>query len=217
MKALYAPSPDLRKAALDYYVGPFKFDRMGGYIWATGNKETHGNQMFADLEGAKERCARIRGWGALQYLKHVNPEHLQDECGHMFAEALNQYWEREENTITHVLTKVTEDQGESFNRMQDWIEAQGAGAKCHVISRVKPGIEMATEAAHCDYFMQVHLPTHGIVACLKEGDKLTFQQGRVFVEIQPRVIYPEDQPVETSISITRGDGRLGWTPPGLQN
>lgn len=216
-KKVIVPNPELRKIGLDFYTGPFHFDHMGGYIWAKGNGET-GNQMFADLEGASERCARIRGWGALQYLKDVDCEALQDEIGVMFAEAITEYWERAKNTIVHVLTPVTEDQGESFNRLQDWIETEGGlGAKCHVISRVKPGIEMATSHEHCDYFMQVHLPAHGIVACLKEGDKITLLQGRVYVEMQPRVIQPHDIPAETPISITRGDGRLGLTPPEQQN
>jgi hypothetical protein len=190
----YKPNPELRAVGLGFYSGPFHYDGFG-YIWAKGTPEKGGNQMAADLDAAKERCARVRGWGAIGYLKDVNHEDLQDEIGHMFAEAITEYWDRKKNTIVHVLTKVTEDQGESFNRMQEWIETQGGpGAKCHVISRVKPGLEMATSHEHCDYFMQVHLPAHGIVACLKEGDKITLQQGRVFVEIQPRVIHPEDVP-----------------------
>ncbi|MNY15947.1 hypothetical protein D3C86_1491860 [compost metagenome] len=207
------PNPELRKIGLEFYKGPFRFDHLGGYIWAKGDETTHGSQMFADLDQAAERCARIRGWGALQYLKDVDCEALQDEIGVMFAEAITEYWDRAKNTIVHVLTAVTEDQGESFNRLQDWVETQGgAGAKCHVISRVKPGIEMATSHEHCDYFMQVDLPAHGICALLKEGDKITLLQGRVFVEIQPRVIYPEDVP-----TIKQEGGLLGFTPTEQQN
>jgi hypothetical protein len=218
MGKVVVPNPELRKIGLEFYKGPFHFDHMGGYIWAKGEPGVTGSQMFADLDGASERCARIRGWGALQYLKDVDCGALQDEIGVMFAEAITEYWDRAKNTIVHVLTPVTEDQGESFNRMQDWIFTEGGpGAKCHVISRVKRGLEMATAPEHCDYFMQIHLPAHGIVACLSEGDKITLQQGRVFVDIQPRVISPEDVPVDTSISVTRGDGRLGWTPPEQQN
>jgi len=205
------PNPELRKIALDFYKGPFKFDHMGGYIWALGDKSTHGNQMFADLDAAKERCARIRGWGALQYLKDVDPEALQDEVGVMFAEAITEYWDRQKSTIVHVLKPVLEDQGESFNTLTAWIyDHGGAGAKCHVVSRVKPGLKMATCHEHCDYFMQVDLPAHGICALLQEGDKLTLQEGRVFVEKHPPVVYPNE-----SINITKGDGGLGWTPPGM--
>lgn len=209
------PNPELRAVALDFYKGPFKFDHMGGYIWAVGDKSTGGNQMFADLDAASERCARIRGWGALQYLKDVDPAALQDEVGVMFAEAITEYWDRKKNTIEHVLKPVLEDQGESFNRMQEWIQKQGNGAKCHVVSRVKPGLKVATAPEHCDYFMQVDLPFHGICVLLEEGDKLTLLEGRVFVEKQPRVITYADLPgIQQSISITRGVGDVGWTRPG---
>lgn len=188
MKKDSAPNPELRKIALDFYTGPFHFDDLGGYIWAKGNGNT-GNQMFADLDAAKERCARIRGWGALQYLKEVDCEALQDEIGVMFAEAITEYWDRKKNGITLTLETVTEDKGESFNRLQDWVYTQGGvDAKCHVVSRVKRGLKIAAAQNQCDYFMQITLPAHGICAYMKEGDSVTVENGRVFLDIKPEVL-----------------------------
>lgn len=188
------PNPELRKIGLEFYKGPFHFDHMGGYIWAKGEPGVTGNQMFADLEGASERCARIRGWGALQYLKGVDCEALQDEIGVMFAEAITEYWDRAKTTDVLVLKDPAGDLGETFVRLQKWVETEGGwGARSKVISRVKPGLAMATAPEHCDYFLHLVLPAHGINATLREGDSVTLQQGRVFVDVKPHVIKALEQ------------------------
>lgn len=217
MKKDSAPNPDLRKIALDFYTGPFHFDDMGGYIWAKGNGNT-GNQMFADLDAAKERCARIRGWGALQYLKEVDCEALQDEIGMMFAEAITEYWDRAKNDLVVRLPNALA-WGHTTNTvlLGRWLE-DTKGVYFDIISRVKPGLDYATKPDDCDYFYSLKIPSQGINATLKEGDIITLQQGRVFLEIQPQVIHPRDVIGHTdSISIVRGIGDLAWTPPKQQN
>jgi hypothetical protein len=193
------PNPELRKIGLEFYKGPFKFDHMGGYIWAKGDKSTQGNQMFADLDQASERCARIRGWGALQYLKGVDCEALQDEIGVMFAEAITEYWDRAKNAQVFEIKDPAIDQGESAKTLIEWVAVNGGwGADCRIISRLKPGLKMAITPDNCDYFVKLVLPSHGINATLKEGDTVTLQHGRVLVDVKPRVIYPGDIPAGTN-------------------
>lgn len=207
------PNPELRKIGLEFYKGPFHFDHMGGYIWAKGEPGVTGNQMFADLEGASERCARIRGWGALQYLKGVDCEALQDEIGVMFAEAITEYWDRKKNTVVMTIVNPVIDKGASVNALIDWVQANGGPhAECGVISKVKPGLERAIRVEDCDYFVQIVLPSHGIHATLKEGDTVTLQQGRVLLDIKPLVIYPDDRRF-----IGLDSSLLGFTPPEQQN
>jgi len=212
------PNPELRRIGLEFYKGPFRFDHLGGYVWAKGDESTSGSQMFADLEGASERCARIRGWGALQYLKDVDCEALQDEIGVMFAEAITEYWDRQKNTRVYLVGDLSQGLGEAFIELQRWVDENGgAGSVARIISRVKPGLEMATKAEDCDYFLRLVIPTRGINATLRKGDSITFLQGNVFVEVKPCVIHPSDIDPQPTIGITLGDGRLGWTPPEQQN
>lgn len=182
------PNPELRKIALDYYKPPFKFDHMGGYIWAKGDESTHGNQMFADLDAAAERCARIRDWGALQYLKDVDCGALQDECGVMFAEALTEYWDRKKNTQVFTITNPVKDSGLSVNSVIQLLEVRNeAGSEAGIVKRLKPGYELSTaEPDQFDYFLRIIVPSCGINTVLKEGDVVTFQQDRVYVDIKPQ-------------------------------
>ena len=83
------PLTDIRKAALDLYMPPFRHEH--GYI------RDANHQMVADdarSEGSGLIASRIRGWGRIQYLD--KPEQraaaLQDEVAEMVAEALNTYW-----------------------------------------------------------------------------------------------------------------------------
>lgn len=206
-------NPELRKIGLDFYKGPFRFDAMGGYVWANGDPSTNGSQMFADLDQAGERCARIRGWGALSYLKDVDCEALQDEIGRMFAEAITEYWDKAKNTQVFTIVDPAIDQGASVNALVDWVQANGGPhSDCRVISKVKPGLKVAIKVDDCDYFVQINLPTHGIHATLKEGDTVTLQQGRVLLDIKPWIIRPEDVP-----TIKQDGGLLGFTPAEQQN
>lgn len=184
------PNPELRKIALDFYKGPFKFDHMGGYIWALGDKSTKGNQMFADLDAAKERCARIRGWGALQYLKDVDCGALQDEIGVMFAEAITEYWDRQMNTQVFTITNPVKDSGLSVNSVIQLLELRNeAGSEAGIVRRLKPGYELSkAEPEHYDYFLRIIVPRCGINTVLKEGDVVTFQQDRVYVDIKPHLL-----------------------------
>lgn len=167
------PNPELRKIALDFYKGPFKFDHMGGYIWAQGDKDTHGNQMFADLDCAKERCARIRGWGALQYLKDVDCEALQDEIGVMFAEAITEYWDRAKNTIVAHITPVGVASPQLMAIIGRLVELD-----------VKHSLTITTGRLDCLQFSEhrrLAIKDWGIDAILREGDIVTLQQDRVFI------------------------------------
>lgn len=81
------PFGSKRKAAMAIYTPPFKF--YGGYIY-----DSKGH-MVADQDGIdgeveKSVVARVRGWGRIGYMP--NPEELQDEVGHMMADALTAYY-----------------------------------------------------------------------------------------------------------------------------
>ena len=81
---------DIRKAALNLYVPPFRHDR--GYIWDANNEMVSDDGCGGEMRGLI--ASRIRGWGRIQYLD--NPKGraaaLQDEVGNIVAEALNAYW-----------------------------------------------------------------------------------------------------------------------------
>ena len=78
------PFGSIRKAAMALYVPPFKYDH--GYIF---DSENH---MVADDADVKPHVvSRVRGWGRIGYMP--NPAKLQDEVGHMMADALNAYYE----------------------------------------------------------------------------------------------------------------------------
>jgi hypothetical protein len=117
-----------------------------------------------------------------------------DGFGHMFAEAITEYWDRKKNTQVMTIVDPAIDKGESVNALVEWVQANGGPhASCRVISKVKPGLKLATAPEHCDYWVLFELPTHGIHATLKEGDTVTLQQGRVLLDVKPQVIYPEQQ------------------------
>ena len=83
---------EIRKAALSLYKPPFKYYM--GYIYDADN------QMVADDGGGEHSVqnaviSRIRGWGKISYLQ--NAEAIQDELGHIVAEALTAYYKSLEN------------------------------------------------------------------------------------------------------------------------
>lgn len=69
--------------ALALYSPPFRFEH--GYIFDSNH------QVVSDDGDRGDSVARVRGWGRISYLK--NPEALQDQVGHIIAEALTRYWE----------------------------------------------------------------------------------------------------------------------------
>lgn len=69
---------------LSLYKPPFHCAH-DGYIFDADHN------MVLDNVG-EESFARVRGWGRLQYLPKA--EELQDALGALFAEALNEYWEK---------------------------------------------------------------------------------------------------------------------------
>lgn len=186
------PNPELRKIGLEFYKGPFRFDHLGGYIWAKGDPSTHGSQMFADLDQATERCARIRGWGALQYLKDVDCGALQDEIGVMFAEAITEYWDRAKNTLVVVLPPLGVETPEFAAFKQWFLDNMSSGDSMTVHSPLDfervANIGGPGEAVHApnagnvivSYDLQLH--AQGINTTLLEGDSITLQQGRIFIQ-----------------------------------
>lgn len=76
---------NIREQALALYTAPFNYNR--GYIWDSTGK------MVSD-EVAVDIVNRVRGWGYIS--KYENPEQLQDEVGKIIAEALNAFYETEE-------------------------------------------------------------------------------------------------------------------------
>lgn len=71
---------DLRKQAMALYTPPFKYEH--GYIFDSAHL-----MVADDGNGEKSVAARVRGWGRISYLE--NAAALQDEVGHMMADALN--------------------------------------------------------------------------------------------------------------------------------
>ncbi len=76
---------NIREQALALYRAPFHYNR--GYIWDSTGK------MVSDDDGV-DAVQRVRGWGHIS--KHDNAEQLQDEVGEIIAEALNAFYETEE-------------------------------------------------------------------------------------------------------------------------
>lgn len=81
-------SEELRKRVLALYKPPFSYHC--GYI-----HDGEGN-MVSDLP-IGTIATRVRGWGRISYLE--NAEELQDTVGEMIAEALNQYWDKQNGLI----------------------------------------------------------------------------------------------------------------------
>lgn len=84
---LMPPFGSKRKAAMAIYAPPFKFYR--GYIHDSQGHMVS-DQDGLDGEVEKSVVARVRGWGRIGYMP--NPEALQDEVGHMMADALTAYY-----------------------------------------------------------------------------------------------------------------------------
>lgn len=81
-------SEELRKRVLALYKPPFSYHC--GYI-----HDGEGN-MVSDLPTGTI-ATRVRGWGRIGYME--NPGELQDMVGEMIAEALNQYWDKQNGLI----------------------------------------------------------------------------------------------------------------------
>ena len=76
---------DMRKAALALYKPPFHYKH--GYVFDSEQRMVSDD---GDSLDKKNFAARVRGWGRISYLPE--PEKLQDEVGHMMADALNEYY-----------------------------------------------------------------------------------------------------------------------------
>jgi hypothetical protein len=179
-----AVNPELRAIGLSFYKGPFHFDSMGGYVWAKGDPSTNGTQMFADLDQASERCARIRGWGALSYLKDVDCEALQDEIGRMFAEAITEYWDRAKSTIEAVIPPY----GFSCPKLVEIINVLNEQGISHVLtleSAPVPDLPIGDIPLGI-VKRDLRIDSLGINTSLMEGDTVTLQQGRVFITRKPQ-------------------------------
>jgi hypothetical protein len=74
----------LRRRAFELYRPPFQYHM--GYV--TDARD----EIAADLGGVEAMIARVRGWGRIGYMK--DSEALQDEVGHLIAEALTALWEK---------------------------------------------------------------------------------------------------------------------------
>lgn len=83
-------SEELRKRALALYKPPFSHHC--GYI-LDSNSET----VADSVDPSKSVILRVRGWGRIGKLE--TPEKLQDMVGDMVAEALNQYWEKQNGLV----------------------------------------------------------------------------------------------------------------------
>ena len=87
------PYGSKRAAAMAVYTPPFKYKY--GYIYDSQNLMVADNGGIGKDEQGVEGAvaARVRGWGRLGYLP--NGAELQDEIGHMMADALNKLYEVE--------------------------------------------------------------------------------------------------------------------------
>lgn len=83
-----------RKAAMAIYTPPFKY--LHGFIYDSQNyMVSDGNLLGEPNESVKGAVAsRVRGWGRIGYMPDAAA--LQDEVGQMMADALTQYYEREQ-------------------------------------------------------------------------------------------------------------------------
>ena len=75
----------MRSKALELYKPPFNFHC--GYIF-----DSEGN-MFSDMP-TDAYVTRVRGWGRIGYME--NPEKLQDTVGELIAEALTEFWGKDQ-------------------------------------------------------------------------------------------------------------------------
>lgn len=75
----------LTAAAFGLYVPPFRFEH--GFIWDSKN------DVVADHGEFDQAIARVRGWGRISYLPDA--EKLQDRIGEMIAQALTEFWEKD--------------------------------------------------------------------------------------------------------------------------
>lgn len=169
-------NPELVRVGLKQLTPPFRYSY--GYVWGSG-----GSEMFADRCGvaADGSATRIRGWGRLSYVTEVNPEQLQDELGHMYAQALTDYWEKHQNTLTVVLprpgTPTPELEQFAAYFAEHWVnEGQFS------IRFSEPGVEQ-----HCFTHRWYELEIHslGIKTSLWEGDIITLLQGRINIQRKP--------------------------------
>ena len=87
------PYGSKRAAAMAVYKPPFKYKY--GYIYDSQNLMVADDGGIGKEEPGVEGAvaARVRGWGRLGYLP--NGAELQDEIGHMMADALNKLYEVE--------------------------------------------------------------------------------------------------------------------------
>lgn len=73
------------EAALQLYSPPFRYEY--GFIWDANN------HMVADHEG-QDVALRVRGWGRIGY--KPNAEQLQDKVGELIAQAITEFWEKQQ-------------------------------------------------------------------------------------------------------------------------
>lgn len=107
---------NIRQAALDLYVPPFRLDH--GYI-----RDSNGQVVADDGSGTAVGtiATRIRGWGRIQYMDkpEQRAEALQDEVGHIVVEALNAYWVANTQTVRREVPAAQEDALDAARRLFD--------------------------------------------------------------------------------------------------
>lgn len=78
---------DFKKESLALYKPPFKY--YCTYIFDTNDS------MVMNSDELTESALVLRGWGRINYME--NAEELHDAVGEHIANALTEYWERNQN------------------------------------------------------------------------------------------------------------------------
>jgi len=99
------------KRVLRLYTPPFVFDEMGGYIYdSEKNMVSDSYIKFScparDGEDIKCPIAQVRGWGRIQNKK--DPEELQDTVGLVLAQALNDFWEKSQQSSENKINNLAD-------------------------------------------------------------------------------------------------------------
>jgi hypothetical protein len=98
-----APSDDLKARALALYQGPFRYDKLGGYVWDARHEMVLDNRV----KHPAVEVARIRGWGRIGYM--ADPHALQDAVGELVAQALTEFWAKAKQPADHSASCKSDD------------------------------------------------------------------------------------------------------------
>lgn len=164
--------PELLKTCLGLLTPPFRYS--WGYVWGSAHERVL-DECGSAPHGA---AAQIRGWGRLSYMTEFDPAKMQDELGHMYAQALTEYWDRQQNTLTVVLPGPGV-QCPELEQFADYLIANSAlGAKFGRFSRGD-----GPNTSHRWYELEIQ--SLGINTSLWEGDIITLLQGRINIQRKP--------------------------------